>query len=123
MPDFENKSPYRCAVQRDYMGMGVSITFGLVYGGTEIRVMQYGTQEWHSQDRMMVVEKPTMRLEEEFARALYEELARYFGYEDADTRSLRKDYEHTRNQLVIAETRYHELAMRSISALEAFSDE
>lgn len=116
MPEFEQKSPYRVAVQRDMLGMGVAITFGLVYGGEEISVMQYGVQEWHQQDRNIIVEKPTMRLEEDFARALYEQLGYYFNGQP-DITSSRADYLEERKAHALAEQRHHELAMKTIDAM------
>lgn len=121
MPEFENRSPYRCSVQRDFLSLGVSITFGLVYGGSEVRIMRFGedgAQQWHQQDSGLVIDKPTFRIDEEFARALYEQLGQYFQGQPDQTSS-RADYLAERKAHEVAEQRLYDLAVRSIDAFEA----
>lgn len=122
MSQFEDRSPYRVAVQQDFIADGVSITFGMRYPNGSMRILRFGDNEsmtWEEHEPYTMIDKPTMRLQDDFARALYAELGRYYGAQADDTRLLRKDYDDERLRVNAMMLRYHELAMRSIEAFEA----
>lgn len=89
---------YRVAVKNDFM-MGTAVTFALDYGGDEIKILHFegGTDRWDSVNRL-VVDKPSLRIPEEFARALYEELARYFNG-TSESATARADLLHERSRV------------------------
>lgn len=120
MSQFEERSPYKVAIQRDFLRMGVAITFGLVYrNGGPVRVLHFneeGMQSWTDHDPLMLIDKPSISLEEDFARALYEQLGYYFSGQP-DVTSSRADYLEERKAHALAEQRNHELALKAIDAI------
>lgn len=120
MPEFEERSPYKVAVQRDFLHMGVAITFGLVYrSGGPVRVLRFneeGGQIWTEHEPLMLIDNPSIRLDEDFARALYEQLGYYFAGQP-DITSSRADYLEERKAHALAVQRHHELAMKTIDAM------
>lgn len=87
----------RAYVTDDRYGLGVSLAIVLRSGdderspATEIMRLNDGTPRWESLEPMVVTE-PTLRIDDDSARALLDALTRYYhGAED--TRALRKDYD------------------------------
>jgi hypothetical protein len=102
MTDFENRSPIRVAVQRDFM-RGIAITFALRIPGDGYNVMHFGegdllTIRWEHADEGIRIDQPTFSIEEEFARELYEQLGHYFQGQPTVT-TQRADYLHERGRV------------------------
>lgn len=96
---YDDRSPYRVFITDDFMSGGVAISLGLKHGsGTSImRVGESGRTQLEEVDPMMTTD-PTIRLPEEFGRALLEGLLRFYqGASDMHT--VRSDLLHERGRV------------------------
>jgi hypothetical protein len=93
------------SIQSDYRfvfdGIGIAIRDKNEDGARyAVRFGEYGHLEWEyrTRDEALTVQSPPMVLTDDIARALLQELIRYYhGAED--TRSLRRDYDHERGRV------------------------
>ena len=85
----EPNSPMRVAIVPDFSVGGVSITIGLRHSPTGmaiLRIGENGYQTFEEHEGLVAVEHPTMRLSDEFAMMLLEELLRHYqGASDMHT--------------------------------------
>ncbi len=94
------QSPVRVFVTDSFEIDGVAITMGLRYSQEEVRVMRLREGGWAEYETVepAVQTNPTLRLNNDFARALLEALLRYYnGSEDA--RTTRADLLHERERV------------------------
>jgi hypothetical protein len=101
MPDF-NGPRVRAAVSQHFAMGGVAIVLAIRNEDDSYRVLRFqeGTayvQRWEEVPPMAAIENPTFSIQEDFARALYEELGRFFqGQPDLTT--ARADLLHERTR-------------------------
>jgi len=90
---------YRAYAERDHMRDQVAIHLGDKYNDGRVIAARFEDMTLQEIDPMTVDDAPQpLRLPEDAARALYEELARYFGGAP-DMATLRRDYDAERGRV------------------------
>jgi hypothetical protein len=97
----EPNSVMRVAIVPDFSVGGVAITLGLRNSPTStaiLRIGENGHQTFEEHEGLVAIEHPTMRLSDEFAMMLLEELLRHYqGASDMHT--VRSDLLHERGRV------------------------
>lgn len=97
----EPTDPVRVIVIPEYGIDGVAITMGLRSGQGEtaiLRIDEQGNQNFEQHDTLTRIDNPTMRLTDDFARALLDALTRHYqGASDMHT--VRADMLHERDRV------------------------
>jgi hypothetical protein len=97
----EPSSPMRVAIIPDFGVGGVAITLGLRRSPDStaiLRIGENGHQTFEEHEGLVAIEHPTMRLSDEFAMMLLEELMRHYqGASDMHT--VRSDLLHERGRV------------------------
>lgn len=96
----------RVYITDDFATMGISIVIAREWNGDfnnppRRDIMHYGPSgviEWEMAEPGGIVQKPSLRMDEEVARALLDALTRHF-HGSEDSRVLRKDYDDERKRV------------------------
>lgn len=122
----EPQSPIRVSISDAVSFDGIDIWLGLRYTPTETKVMQFGPDGIHSfkdPEPQYTPVTPTMHLPHEFARALLDQLFRYYaGAQDLHT--VRSDLLHERERVdklvdALIESNAIQVRMRDFPATRA----